>query len=199
MMSSLLKWLCWLGAPLLTAAATKNKKTLKPARGTKPSRNGRPRAKKPVQRPARVDAKKAPAPSKAKPTRGKAAAPQKGTAKTAPAAEAISAEALPKPEPPAGRAILLSPESGKYADSVNPKFRWLSVGGATRYEVFWSEDLNLSSGYSVISIATEAAVPVEKPLRVGATYYWRVRGGNEGGWGPWSSAGTFSVVEETGM
>ena len=77
----------------------------------------------------------------------------------------------PKPVRPAGRPILLSPENGKYADSVNPKYRWLSVGGATRYEVIWSQDSNLINGYSIVSAATEAAVPVEKPLAIGVTSY----------------------------
>jgi len=106
-------------------------------------------------------------------------------------------EPPPKPVPPVGRPILLSPEQGKYADSVNPRFRWLSVGGATRYEVNWSQDPNLANPYTVISIATEAMVPVEKPLTIGATYYWRARGGNEAGWGPWSNIGSFGVLEET--
>ena len=102
----------------------------------------------------------------------------------------------PKPVRPSGRAILLSPENGKYADTVHPKFRWLSVGGATRYEVIWSQDPNLINGYSIVSVATEASVPVEKPLAVGVTYYWHVRGGNEVGWGPWSAPASFSVLEE---
>ncbi len=111
--------------------------------------------------------------------------------------ESPGGEPLPRPTPPIGRAILISPEDGKYVDSVNPTFRWLSVGGATRYEVLWGEDPGLSNGHSTISLATEATVPVEKPLRVGATYYWRVRGGNDGGWGPWSPTASFRVLEET--
>lgn len=113
------------------------------------------------------------------------------------APETESAEPLPKPVAPTGRAILLAPENGKYADGVYPKFRWLSVGGATRYEVAWSEGPSFSEGHSVISVATEAAVPVEKPLRVGVVYYWRVRGGNEGGWGLWSPPVSFRVLEES--
>jgi hypothetical protein len=112
-------------------------------------------------------------------------------------APAKPVEPPPKPVQPVGRPILLSPEQGKYADSINPRFRWLSVGGATRYEVNWSQEPNLANAYTVISIATEAGVPVEKPLTVGMTYYWRARGGNEAGWGPWSNVGSFGVLEET--
>ncbi len=49
----------------------------------------------------------------------------------------------------------------------------------------------------LIRPATEATVPVEKPLIVGAIYYWRVRGGNDAGWGPWSPVSSFRVLEET--
>jgi len=106
-------------------------------------------------------------------------------------------EPLPKPVAPFGRAILLVPKDGTYVDSFHPTFRWLSVGGATRYEVQWGEDATLGNKYGTVSLATEATVPVEKPLRVGAIYYWRVRGGNDGGWGPWSPIGSFRVLEET--
>lgn len=105
-------------------------------------------------------------------------------------------EPAPKPVPPSGRAILLSPENDKFSETLHPTFRWLSVGNATRYEVAWSEEPNLTQSHSVVSIATEAAVPVEKPLRLGITYYWHVRGGNEGGWGPWSATISFRVLDE---
>jgi hypothetical protein len=102
----------------------------------------------------------------------------------------------PKPTPPTGRAILIAPENGKLVDTANPIFRWLSVGGATRYEVSWVAEDHGAGGHTLVSIATECAVPVEKPLRVGVMYQWRVRGGNEAGWGPWSPFSTFRVIEE---
>jgi hypothetical protein len=105
-------------------------------------------------------------------------------------------EPLPKPVAPTGRAILLSPENEKYADSEHPTFRWLSVGGATRYEIAWSDDMAMNASHSIFSIATEATIPVEKPLHAGAAYHWRVRGGNESGWGPWSAVSSFRVLEE---
>ncbi len=98
--------------------------------------------------------------------------------------------------PPGGRAILISPENGKYVDTLNPSFRWLSVGGATRYEIGWGEENHEKDSFLLISISTEAAVPIEKPLRVGVAYQWRVRGGNEAGWGPWSPPSLFRVVPE---
>lgn len=114
-----------------------------------------------------------------------------------PPAQPASAQDLPKPVAPSGRALLLSPENGKFTDSVHPRFRWLSVGGAARYQIEWSDKPDFSESYASVSIATEAVVPVEKPLRIGGLYYWRVRGGNEGGWGPWSAPASFRVLEET--
>jgi hypothetical protein len=95
-----------------------------------------------------------------------------------------------------GRARLISPENEKLVDSLHPTFRWLSIGGATRYQVVWGEDPTLSVSNTLQSIATEATVPLESPLQPGKTYYWRVRGGNASGWSPWSETYSFRVLEE---
>jgi hypothetical protein len=92
---------------------------------------------------------------------------------------------------------LLAPENEKYVDSFHPTFRWLSIGGATRYEIVWSEEPGLGKHHTLFSIATEATVPAEEPLQIGATYYWRVRGENESGASPWSDTFSFRVLEET--
>lgn len=185
--SEFLKYLFVLTSPLWMAATSGKKK--KQAKKPKPrivqkkhsakkhsKRTGRAKvAPKLAQKPARTAAKSKPAP------------PPKKTEDDEP---------LPEPVAPFGRAILLVPKDSTYVDSFHPTFRWLSVGGATRYEVQWSEDATLASKYGIVSLATEATVPVEKPLRVGAMYYWRVRGGNDAGWGPWSPIGSFRVLEE---
>ena len=184
-----------MAAPLLAAAATPKKTTRKPVSRPKPKPA---RAKKTPAPAARKPAAKTPARSTKMAGRGAPArpkAPEPPPAKTA-VRKAEVAAPLPKPLAPTGRAFLLLPENGKYADTITPKFRWLSVGGATRYQVEWSESPDLSKTDSIISQATEAAVPVQQALRVNATYYWRVRGGNEGGWGPWSPSFSFQVLEE---
>ena len=180
-------------APLFAATSARKKKSIaKPAR-RKSAKVARPKtAKRPVKKQptARAKSKKVARPKKpAPPGRGKL--PVQPTK----IAQPIPTEPMPKPLPPSGRAILLSPENEKFTDSLHPAFRWLSVGGATRYEVTWSEHPSFSSLSSVVSIATEATVPVERTLRMGSTYYWRVRGGNEGGWGPWSASSSFRVLE----
>ncbi len=151
----------------------------KPKRpASKPVGRGKAKPEKPVKGAVGKAARRSPMPE------------PKSKAAAAPAAPAVPAV---KPPPPFGRALLLAP--GNFVDTLHPRFRWLSVGGATRYEVAWSEKPDLANQQSIISPATETAVPDEFPLRVGATYYWRVRGGNNGGWGPWSNVGSFQVLE----
>ena len=191
---------CVIFSPLLAATSASRKRPAprarRPAAAHKPSAVRPPRGKKPPARPRPAAAKKI----AARPEKGTRRAGGKQKGPEPPATKKGEAhpraEPLPKPVAPVGRAILLAPENGKYADSIYPKFRWLSVGGANRYEVAWSERPDFGGSYTVISIATEATVPVEKPLRVGSHYYWRVRGGNEGGWGPWSPGAQFQVLEE---
>lgn len=166
-----------------------DKKSARPA--TKPARQAKPAPKSKVAPPAKTNAsasKRAPA------VPVKAVASKTNAPTNAPATKA---EVLPKPPAPTGRAILLAPEGGKFADSINPRFRWLSVGGATRYQIEWSDKSDFTDGHSITSIATEAVVPVEQPLALSVTYYWHVRGGNEGGWGPWSGVASFRVLEST--
>ena len=190
-------------APLL-AAVPKKKKPTKPAakrKSARPAKPARPRVKparakkiKPAARAVKKSGTRSSKPQvsdKAKGKHNKVKIPVQPTV----VAKAEAGEPAPKPTIPTGRAILIAPENDKFTDSVHPTFRWLSVGGANRYEVVWGESPDLARTHSVISIATEAAVPVEKPLRIGSTYYWRVRGGNEGGWGPWSSSASFRVLE----
>ncbi|MCL4489497.1 MAG: fibronectin type III domain-containing protein [Chloroflexi bacterium] len=186
--------------PLLAAVATRKKTVSKKS------------AKRPAASKARARPSGTPGTRKPTPVRPSGRAAERGkTGRTKagrhPASKGGESAPSPKPPPPppppaprpvapTGRAILLAPINGQYTDSVYPKFRWLSVGGATRYQVVWSEDPNWGGTLSVLSIATEAAVPVEKPLRPNTIYYWRVRGGNDAGWGPWSPSGSFRVLEE---
>ncbi len=196
---SLERLLLTITAWLFTAVAGRKKKPAqKPAKkkigkAVRATAKKHPRPKQPLGRAKVKAASRSVIKSAREKTtkRGRVKLPvQPAVAKPAPA------EPLPKPVPPTGRAILLSPENQKFSDSLHPTFRWLSVGGATRYETAWSEDPHFTQSHQVISIATEATVPVEKPLRLGGTYYWRVRGGNESGWGPWSATANFRVLEE---
>lgn len=185
-MALLLERLISAAFPLLTVVARKQKSKRVSRAAKKISRAASPRSKR--RDVSRVK------PKKVAPARTEKKQLHFRSATIAPARSLDEPER--KPVPPTGRAILITPEDGKYVDTLNPTFRWLSVGGATRYEVWWGEENHNTAGIPLISISTFAAVPVEKPLLIGVTYQWRVRGGNEAGWGPWSPEATFRVVAE---
>lgn len=193
-------------APLLMAVVRKKKKSSKKPVKRKPRKSVRRAKARPARR--RAAARKPMRKELAKekfarkiPPKGKFARKilLKGKSKFVPPAPKVieEEEPPPPPVPPIGRAILLVPKDAMYVESLHPTFRWLSVGGSTKYEVQWGEDQTLSTKYTSISLATETTIPVEKPLHVGALYYWRVRGGNDAGWGPWSPISSFRVLEET--
>jgi hypothetical protein len=105
---------------------------------------------------------------------------------------------VPKAEAPAGAPSLLLPRGGEAIRTVTPIFRWMYVGGATRYEVEWSRDQHFGRGHSVSTVSLQTAVTLDpsQALQTGANYQWRVRGGNDSGWGPWSAPESFRVPEK---
>ena len=187
-MSSPLERLLVLAAPLFMAVPKK----AKPKRGAHPKR-----AATTSQRAAKRPSAKTPARAAKTARAGKRgrAVPARPAAPAAP--QRSAGPPLPKPPAPTGRAILLAPANDTFVDTLQPHFRWLSVGSATRYEVALSEKADFSDARVLPSAATEAIVPADRSLRTGVTYHWRVRGGNEGGWGAWSSAASFQVLPGT--
>jgi hypothetical protein len=194
-MHLIVDWVLLAMTPLVTAASKgKHKPVRKKIKRAAPrgrAHTKRSRAKQ-IPRRSRRPTRRAPRKSAAVRARRPAHIPAAPPAAPKPGVP----EPPPRPVPPTGRAILLLPENEKYADSFHPTFCWLSVGGATRYEIAWGEEAALNTSHAILSIATEATVPVEKALRLGGTYYWRVRGGNESGWGPWSAIASFRVLEQ---
>ncbi len=198
-MSLILERLLFIVSPLFAATTKGKPKPAKKAVKKPVKRAAQPTRAKPksprAKQAVRASTKSAhSAPAKKGGGQARSAEPIKSASASA---KPAAAQVLPKPVPPAGRAILLSPENDKFTDHPHPTFRWLSVGGAARYEIAWSEDAVLNASHSIFSVATEATVPAEKPLRFGVTYFWRVRGGNESGWGPWSAISSFRVLDET--
>lgn len=108
---------------------------------------------------------------------------------------------LPPPrelEAPIGAPSILVPKGGLATTSLTPILRWMYVGGATRYEVEWSPDPHFGRGKSVTLVATKTALTLDSPneLKPATHYRWRVRGGNDAGWGPWSQPETFRSPEK---
>lgn len=101
-------------------------------------------------------------------------------------------------EAPIGAPSILEPKVGPTAVSLTPILRWMYVGGATRYEVEWSPDSHFGRGHSSVMVSMQTAITLEPPheLKPGTNYKWRVRGGNDAGWGPWSPPESFRSAEK---
>ncbi len=99
----------------------------------------------------------------------------------------------PKVEAPIGAPSILVPKGGQPTNSLTPILRWMYVGGATRYEVEMSHDAHFGRGHStsMVSLQTAITLDQEHALQPSTTYQWRVRGGNDAGWGPWSAPASF--------
>jgi hypothetical protein len=72
------------------------------------------------------------------------------------------------------------------------------VGGATRYEVEMSRDSHFGRGHgtTIVSLQTAITLDASQALQPGTLYQWRVRGGNDAGWGPWSSPESFKAPDK---
>ncbi len=109
-----------------------------------------------------------------------------GYSNRVPAAPAAPADA------PAG----LSPCDGCVDVSVTPTLTWNAVSGATTYEVQVATDAGFAS---IVASQTGLASGSYAPagLAEGTTYFWRARGSNAGGTGPWASASFTTLVTPT--
>ncbi len=104
----------------------------------------------------------------------------------------------PKNEPPIGAPNILLPKGGLPVTSLTPSLRWMYVGGATRYEIEWSPDNHFGRGHGSTMVSSQTLVTLDAThaLKPGVMYQWRVRGGNDSGWGPWSSIESFKAPDK---
>ncbi len=97
-----------------------------------------------------------------------------------------------------GQPVLASPFQGAHVGTDSVTFIWNQVQPAvTRY---WLE-VGMDSAFSfslVDSTIVDTVGRVYVPLR-NRTYWWRVRGENYGGWGPFSSVWTFYADQSQGL
>lgn len=163
-----------LGAPLWLAAPKKKASKVK---------RGRP--------PARSAVKRAPVKPRRKQQLAAAAPPAPPVA--AEEVETVTEPAPPPPPPvaPVQAPQLFYPATGEAVDSLTPNFRWFYVGGASHYQLVWSPDVHFHKAHILLTTQTAAVLPPEQALEPNTTFVWRVRGGNEGGWGPWSPSWSF--------
>lgn len=93
----------------------------------------------------------------------------------------------PLPDAP----LLSSPSDGIDTCDTTPSFAWSAADGATSYGIQVADDSSFSSPQVDATVAGSSYVS-ETDLTAG-TYYWRVRGVNSNGSGPWSTIRSFSI------
>ncbi len=107
----------------------------------------------------------------------------------------------PEPEPvpvaPTVAPVTVGPTEATTADSINVVLNWHSVAGADRYEVQVSVFTTFSSN-AFRSVLDDSST-VASGLAANRNHYWRVRAGNDGGWGPWSPRRSFRTPVVTSV
>lgn len=172
----------------------------KPAKNSGQPRKARPKAvsgtKK--QKPASTNVKPAPAPVANANQPVKRKPPSITITRPEVTRPPLVQMPVPKNEPPIGAPSILVPKGGLPVPSLTPSLRWMYVGGATRYEVEWSHDSHFGRGHgsTVVSAQTLVTIDAAHALKPGLMYQWRVRGGNDSGWGPWSSTESFKAPDK---
>jgi len=100
----------------------------------------------------------------------------------------------PIPEPP-DAPITLLPEPRSFVFSSTTLLKWDDIVEANEYRVLVSRDGDFSSTVldTVIS-TTSIEILIDG---YGQDWFWKVKAGNENGWGPWSLRRSFTAVIQT--
>ncbi|MCS7208213.1 MAG: fibronectin type III domain-containing protein [Fimbriimonadales bacterium] len=96
-------------------------------------------------------------------------------------------QACPLPAAP----TLFSPGNNTVVTTTSPTLRWNAASHANSYQVEVARDLNFTN--RVFSTTTTGTSVTVSGLARNTTYYWRVRGVNGEGAGPWSSVWQFTT------
>lgn len=96
--------------------------------------------------------------------------------------------------PPVAAPTLLAPPNGALNQPLTLTLDWNDVFGTTGYKVLLSAD-SLFNTFILDSTVTASQITVPPGLLSGSSvYYWRVRGFNTGGFGPWSVTWRFTTM-----
>jgi subtilisin family serine protease len=90
------------------------------------------------------------------------------------------------PTPVPVEPVLSAPADASPAVTVPPTFSWVASAGATSYELHLCGNPAFTSSIVSRTGLTSPSASITG-LTAGATYYWRVRGVNGAGAGPWSA------------
>lgn len=96
--------------------------------------------------------------------------------------------------PPVAAPTLLAPPNGATNQPLTLTLDWNDVFGTSGYKVLMSTD-SLFNTFILDSTVTASQFSVPAGLLSGSSvYYWRVRGFNTGGFGPWSVTWRFTTM-----
>lgn len=95
------------------------------------------------------------------------------------------------PASPPTAPALMAPADGAPGQPTNVSIRWMHADGAVDYELQVATTPEFSAAAVHRTYESNHTLSADP----GVTYYWRVRGSNAGGYGPWSSASQFSTSE----
>lgn len=86
---------------------------------------------------------------------------------------------------------LASPAAGAATSDTTPTFQWYAASTGVKYQI----QLSTASNFSTISrtATVTGTAYTASALSGGRTYYWRVRAGDNYGWGGWSSVRALKV------
>lgn len=89
--------------------------------------------------------------------------------------------------------ILISPSNEETLVDVLPTLIWNNSSLASDYNIQLSSDSTFSS-IVLDSIVTDTSLTLMDSLKNEGTYYWRVKGGNDGGQSEWSPTWSFATI-----
>ncbi len=92
------------------------------------------------------------------------------------------------------RPVQLAPGRGQVAPAGPVRFSWLSVPGATSYQLQVDRTPAFDSPGRVDIVAPETGYTLTLPAQ--GDHYWRVRGQSQGSWGEWSATLSFSLAAD---
>lgn len=92
-----------------------------------------------------------------------------------------------------GVTILDSPSNKKVKEILNPNFKWQTVEFATKNNIQISTDSLFSISPVLDTVTALTNLIYTKGLSDNTTYYWRIRVGDDNGYGNWTSKSIFQT------
>jgi hypothetical protein len=87
---------------------------------------------------------------------------------------------------------LLMPRAGALTGTLRPRFSWVEIDGATKYQIQIAR-AGIMSPQTVNAFVTAPSFLPTRKLPRGVILYWRVRAQYPTGWGSWSGTRSFII------